>query len=137
MTPVFLDTSGLIAVVNTDDQWHDLAEAVWHDLVASPAPLLTTSLVLIEIGDGLSRIEHRPLALQLRDRLLASTRVEVIQTSPADESRAWELFVQRHDKEWGVTDCASILAAQDRGVLEVFSADHHFEQAGFRLLLKP
>jgi len=33
MTPVFLDTSGLIAVVNTDDQSHALAEAVWHDLV--------------------------------------------------------------------------------------------------------
>jgi predicted nucleic acid-binding protein len=137
MNPVFLDTSGLIAVVNIDDQWHALAEAIWHDLVASPVPLITTSLVLIEIGDGLSRIEHRPLALELRSRLLASSRIEVIQTSADGESRAWGLFAQRDDKEWGVTDCASILVAQDRGVLDVFSADHHFEQAGFKVLLRP
>lgn len=137
MTPVFLDTSGLIAVVNIDDQWHAQAEAVWQDLVASPAPLVTTSLVLIEIGDGLSRIDHRQLARQLRERLLASTRVEIIQITPDDEARAWELFGQRSDKEWGVTDCASMVLAQDRKVWDVFSADHHFEQAGFNILLKP
>jgi predicted nucleic acid-binding protein len=137
MIPTFLDTSGLIAVVNVDDQWHELAEAVWLDVVASQVPLVTTSLVLIEIGDGLSRIKHRRLAVQLRDLLMASPQVEVIQTSAADESRAWDLFRQRSDKEWGMTDCVSMIVAQDRQIADVFSADHHFEQAGFRLLLKP
>ena len=39
MNPVFLDTSGLIAVVNTDDQWHASAEHVWGDLIAANARL--------------------------------------------------------------------------------------------------
>ena len=35
MKPVFLDTSGLIAVANTDDNWHDRAEAAWRGLIES------------------------------------------------------------------------------------------------------
>jgi len=53
---VFLDTSGLIAV-NSGDQWHSVAEVVWASLVHSAHPLITTSLVLTEIGDGLSHVQ--------------------------------------------------------------------------------
>ena len=137
MNPVLLDTSGLIATVNTDDQWHNLAGPIWQDLLVSRAPLLITSLVLIEIADGLSRIRYRNLAIDLRDRLRASPRVEVIQVNPEDEVRAWELYRRGSDKEWGMTDCVSIIVARSRNAAEVFSADHHFEQAGFRILLKP
>ncbi|MGA2063708.1 MAG: PIN domain-containing protein [Thermoguttaceae bacterium] len=136
MSPVFLDTSGLIAVINVDDHWHTRAEAVWLALVGSPVTLLTTSLVLIEIGDGLARIGTRQLARQLRASLLSSPRVEVLQTTADDEARAWDLYGRRADKEWGVTDCVSIVMAGDRRIEDVFGMDHHFEQAGFKLLLK-
>ena len=59
MTSVFLDTSGLIALVNTDDQWHRRAEMVWAELSTSAARLITSSLVLIELADGLSRVQNR------------------------------------------------------------------------------
>jgi hypothetical protein len=72
MSRVFLDTAGLIAVVDVDDQWHSLAETVWRELMVSRAPILTTSLVLIEMADGLSRIKHRRAATELRDRLAGS-----------------------------------------------------------------
>lgn len=136
MKPVFLDTSGLIAVLNADDQWNAQADAAWRSLIASNAPMLTTSLVLIELGDGLARIHHRQLAIELRDRLQASTRVEIIQITAEDEVRAWELFRDRSDKEWGMTDCVSFIVMQDREVTEAFSADRHFEQAGFHTLVK-
>lgn len=137
MNPVLLDTSGLIALVNADDQWHGLAERVWQEVLASRAPLLTTSLVLIEIADGLSRVQHRRLAIELCDRLRASPQVEVVRVTPDDEERAWELYRRRGDKEWAMTDCTSMIVAGSRNVDEVFSSDHHFEQAGFRILLTP
>ncbi len=136
MSRVFLDTVGLIAVVDVDDQWHPVAEKVWRELMVSRAPILTTSLVLIEMADGLSRIMHRRAATELRDRLAGSARVEIVQTTPEHEVRAWDLFSRRTDKAWGMTDCVSFIVAQDRQIQDVFSADHHFEQAGFKLLLK-
>jgi uncharacterized protein len=137
VNPVFLDTSGLIAVANADDQWHDAAEAVWRSLVESRVRLITTSLVLVELGDGLSRIQHRQLALDIFDRLRASPRVSIVDATPDHTERGWQLFRQRSDKEWGVTDCVSIVVMRDCGVTKVFSSDHHFEQAGFEVLLKP
>ena len=136
MSSVFLDTSGLIAVVNVDDQWHAAGEEIWRSLIKSGVPLFTSSLVLIEIGDGLSRVEHRHLAVRLREGLLVSSRIEVVQTTADDERRAWELFSQRTDKSWGMTDCVSMILAEERKARDVFSADHHFEQAGFNILLK-
>jgi uncharacterized protein len=135
--PVFLDTVGLIAVVDADDQWHSLAEKIWRELMASGVPIITTSLVLIEMADGLSRVRHRQAAIELQERITCSLRIEVVQSTSDHEARAWKLFGQRSDKEWGMTDCVSFIVAHDRQIEDVFSADHHFEQAGFRLLLKP
>ena len=68
--PVFLDASGLIGVLNTRDQWHTAANAIWAGLLESATPLVTTSLVLIELADALARPELRKLATDARDRLL-------------------------------------------------------------------
>jgi len=135
MKPVFLDASWLIAVANTDDQWHDRAEVVWRELVASNAPMVTTSLVLFELGDGLSRIDQRALAIQLYDRLRGSPRVQIVRPTPAQEAAAWQLFRQRPDKDWGATDWASFTIMGQLGLEESLTVDHHFEQAGFRRLI--
>lgn len=135
MTPVFLDTSGLIASVNTSDQWYSRVKPQWRLLCASGRRLITTSLVLIELGDGLSRLDRRRLALNTRRRLLGFPHAEIVQITPDHERRAWELFEQRSDKEWGMTDCISMTVMHDLGIEDVFSLDRHFQQAGFRLLI--
>jgi hypothetical protein len=40
------------------------------------------------------------------------------------------------DKEWGLIDCMSFIVMQDRGITEALTADDHFNQAGFKALLK-
>jgi predicted nucleic acid-binding protein len=136
VTSVFLDTSGLIALVNTDDQWHRKAEMVWAVLSGSGAGLITTSLVLIELADGLSRVHHRGLAMQLVDALKRSIRVEIVPVDERLEKLGWQLFRVREDKDWGMTDCVSMSLMADRRIQDVFTADHHFEQAGFTILLR-
>jgi predicted nucleic acid-binding protein len=49
--------------------------------------------------------------------------------------RGWLLYEQRPDKEWGLVDCISFILMQKRGVLHAVTNDHHFEQAGFIILL--
>jgi predicted nucleic acid-binding protein len=137
MKPVFLDASGLIAVANTDDQWHDRAERAWRELMRLNTPLVTTSLVLFELGDGLSQIDQRLLAVALYDRLRHSPRVQIVSASPEQEAAAWYLFRDRPDKTWGATDCASFVVMNQLGIEAALTVDHHFEQAGFQRLIGP
>jgi len=40
------------------------------------------------------------------------------------------------DKEWSLIDCISIIIAEEFRITDIFSNDHHFEQAGFNILMK-
>jgi predicted nucleic acid-binding protein len=51
-------------------------------------------------------------------------------------NRSFEVYSNRPDKEWSLTDCMSFLVIQDRDLTEALTADRHFEQAGFTILLK-
>ena len=47
-----------------------------------------------------------------------------------------QLFAARPDKAWSLTDCISFVVMTERGLTEALTGDHHFEQAGFRALLR-
>lgn len=132
MNSVFLDTSALIAIANRRDHWHQRAEATWKEFLADGRPLVTTNVVLIEVGDGLSRLSQRAIAVGIRDVLQQTA--EIVELTRDIEHAAWELFENRSDKEWGLTDCVSMTVMTQRSINEVFTLDHHFRQAGYRTL---
>ena len=56
-----------------------------------------------------------------------------------DSDRLFEagmrLFSARRDPEWSLTDCISFAAMRAWDLTEALTADHHFGQAGFKVLL--
>lgn len=63
-------------------------------------------------------------------------RVEIIELTNALHRAGLQLYREREDKEWGITDCISLVVMRERGLVAALPADHHFRQAGFRPLLK-
>ena len=49
--------------------------------------------------------------------------------------KGWELYSSRLDKDWGIIDCISFVLMEERNLIEALTGDHHFEQAGFKVLL--
>ncbi len=62
--------------------------------------------------------------------------MNIIPASTALMEEGISLFESRTDKRWGLTDCISFEVMRENGVVDALSADHHFEQAGFRALLR-
>jgi len=136
MTEVFLDTSFAIAVTVSSDRHHEKALRLALELRRSSTTLVTTHAILAEIGDSFSRPPHRAAAARLLSALQKDTGVLVLPVDTELFSRGHQLFVDRPDKTWGLTDCISFAVMQQRDIRDALTADHHFEQAGFVALLR-
>ncbi|MBI3537542.1 MAG: type II toxin-antitoxin system VapC family toxin [Chloroflexi bacterium] len=90
----------------------------------------------MEIGNALSKLQFRHAAIQLLDSLEHDPIVEIIPMTDVIYERAFNLFQNRLDKEWGLTDCISFVVMQEHGLEEALTTDEHFSQAGFRALLR-
>ena len=77
----------------------------------------------------------RGLAIDLLHRIEQSSRIEVVHVTPELYGEGWQLYSNRLDKDWGMIDCISSVIMQERNLTEALTSDHHFEQAGFKVLL--
>ena len=65
----------------------------------------------------------------------ADPLVTIVPSDPALLDRGIALYDQRPDKSWSLTDCISFVIMQDHDLLDALTGDHHFEQAGFNVLM--
>ena len=133
MNTVFADTVYFLALLNPEDQWHPQAKDLSRN---APGLLLTTEFVLLEVGDGLSQPENRGRFARLIELLRTQADVEIVSANSDLFSRGCGLHVQRADKEWSLTDCTSFIVMKERAIVQALTSDHHFEQAGFQVLMK-
>lgn len=133
MKPVFADTYYFVAAINPKDEAHDAAlEATDRD----DRLLITTAWVLTEVANTFPKVGQRQEVMLLFRTLAHDPRVEIIPPSPDLFQRGVELYCRRPDKDWSLTDCISFVVMSKRGMADALTADHHFEQAGFKALLK-
>jgi predicted nucleic acid-binding protein len=136
MTEVFLDTSFAIALSSITDQNHARAVKLANQIETDKTRLVTTQAILLEIGNALSKQKYRVAAIQLLESLETDPGVEVVLLTNSLYRLAFNLFKKREDKEWGLVDCVSFIVMQERGISDSLTADTHFQQAGFRALLR-
>ena len=132
---VFLDAAYAIALSVPKDSYHKRAVLLADELEASKTRLVTTRAVMLEIGNALSKQRYRHAAVELLQSIEADPTVTVVPLSEDLYAQAFRLYRERPDKEWGLTDCMSFIAMQDRKVTEALTTDEHFQQAGFIALL--
>ncbi len=133
MRPLFADTSFFVAYVNSDEHCH---VAALEYLTRRPEPIVTTTWVLAELGNYLARSRQRRWYVSFVRDLQAEPRLTVVAADEAWFDRGLRLYAQTPDKTWSVTDCISFAIMRERRIHEALTTDHHFEQAGFTVLLK-
>ncbi|MEA5554099.1 PIN domain-containing protein [Anabaena cylindrica UHCC 0172] len=133
---VFLDTSFAIALSSSGDEFHHQAQKLARQIEIDNTYIVTTQAVLLEIGNALSKQKYREKAGILIESLIADPTVEIIPFTNELFILAFRLFQSRPDKEWGLVDCLSCIVMQRCGITDVLTTDKHFQQMGFRALLR-
>jgi predicted nucleic acid-binding protein len=132
MTPVFLDTVGILALWDESDQWHSDADAAFQKLVADHLPMVTTTLVLYECGNAAARRPYRQHVDRLRRVLLQ--RDELLIPAEDDMEQAWTAYHQEPAGSAGIVDHISFVVMRRLGITRAFTNDQHFREQGFETL---
>ena len=136
MAEIFLDTAYAIALSSPHDQMHAIALQLADELENSQSRLVTTRAVLMEIGNALSKLRFRHAAVSLLESLESDPSVEIVPFSEELYQKAFALFRERPDKEWGLIDCVSFIVMQERGIVAALTTDDHYRQMGFIALMR-
>ncbi len=125
----FVDTSALLAVMDTADAVHREARKTWDMLTSRRATLLTTNYVLLET---VSILQHRVGVGAVRtfhDDIVPVLTIEWIPSDRHDAAMTALLAADR--RRFFLVDSVSIDTMRRRGLRYAFAFDKHFDEQGF------
>jgi predicted nucleic acid-binding protein len=127
---VFVDTSAVVALISRADRHHGEAVAVWNELLAQHARLITTDLVIAETVVVVRVRGGFDLSVRAGERLLGEPfEVEWVERALMDD--AWRLYRKYRDHRLSLCDCVSFATMRRRRVDTAFAFDDDFTAVGF------
>jgi predicted nucleic acid-binding protein len=135
MRSIFADTFYWTALLNPRDDYHAIVKNYSRQLKS--AILVTSDEVITEFLNFFSN--YHPLMRQgAVHRAKEILNHDAIQVIPSNRDRflaGIELYQQRPDKGYSLTDCLSMLIMRELEIQEILTHDKHFTQEGFMILL--
>lgn len=131
----FVDTSALLALSHTRDQYHERARDSARRHQAAGGRFLSSTLVLGEFHSHLLYLRGPAAARDALGRLLDDDTHDWLEVSVDVVREARERWLTRLiDQRVSLTDAVSFELMSRASVSHAFAFDRHFEMAGFRLL---
>lgn len=131
---MFLDTSGLLCLLDAREKAHVEANEYFN---LAGISRITHSYVLAELvalmyARGIPRLKSLNLAVGVAE----NPDIELVWVDELLNKEALNLLLHRLDKAYSLCDAVSFVLMRERGIVDALTTDHHFEQEGFRRLLK-
>jgi uncharacterized protein len=133
MKRIFVDTVHWIGLANPKDQCHEQATKLHKQLW--PFYAVTTDEVLTEFLNKLSRTpELRKAVAEMVQAIHRDPNIRVLPQTRNSFLGGLQLYQERPDKEYSLTDCISMRAMREECISDILTADKHFRQEGFNAL---
>lgn len=134
MRTLFADTFYWAALLNPKDQWHQVVRQQNRNL--GIVQIITTDEILVELLNFFSNF-HPMVKQGIAQRvnaLFPNQMTQVIPQSRTTFQSGLELYEQRIDKGYSLTDCISMQTMKALEIQEILTHDRHFTQEGFIIL---
>ncbi|MBI3823119.1 MAG: type II toxin-antitoxin system VapC family toxin, partial [Planctomycetes bacterium] len=133
---IFVDTSGFFALLVSDDDRHQSAQAIMRAAQRRKRGFMTTDYVLDETATLLKARGYRHLLADFFAKLDGSHACRTEWTDAERFGAAKVFFLKHADQAWSFTDCLSFVVMKSLRLRDAFTKDGHFQEAGFVALLK-
>lgn len=127
---IFVDTSGIFALLDRGDPHHAHAKTVIQEIVEADVPLITHNYVLLETVSLAHRRMGRRVAAAV-EGIAVDLDVDWIDAGRhAEAMRLWSA----RTGTLSLVDQVSFLVMRERGIDTAFAFDTHFGREGFKTL---
>jgi uncharacterized protein len=132
---IFVDTSGLYALIERKDSHHIAARKAVAKLVRTGKALVVTDYIVAETLNLANARSGAHVAIRVMDLLeqSAGIRMEWVGSTRFDATKAF--FRKHSDHGYSFTDCTSFLVMRELRLTKALTSDGHFTEAGFEALL--
>jgi predicted nucleic acid-binding protein len=128
---VFVDSSGLYALLDADSSEHSAAVQEWDILRGAGAALRTHSYVVVETAAIVQRRIGMDAALTLHRDVMPILSVRFVDRELHHEATTSLLAAGR--RKVSLVDWASFAVMRNENLTEAFAFDRHFAEQGFSL----
>ncbi len=136
MKLIFADTFYWIALINPRDNWHfialNYAQKYTDDYLITTDGIVDETLNYFATKGAIMRRKALATYFQIRQE----PNMEIISYTPQLRQAGIQLFDERPDKGYSLTDCISMIVMKQRRIAEVLTHDKHFTQENFRILFQ-
>lgn len=129
---IFVDTSALFALINSNDEFHRQANDHWKLLLNKKDSLFSNNYVILESISLIQRRYGMEWIHALQTEVLSL--IEIAWVDESQHQAAVNTFLKSNRRKLSLVDCSSFETMHRLGLETVFAFDEHFHEQGFKVI---
>ena len=126
----FVDSSAILALLNSNDQNHKIAKRVWEKLLSENShQLFCSNYIVVETTAILQNRFGLSAVILFHQDILPV--FETLFVDQATHEAAVAALLNANRRQLSLVDCCSFILARQLGIDAVFAFDQHFVEQGF------
>jgi len=129
---IFVDTSALIALLNSEDQFHAAASQAWLTWINESHQFYTSNYVVLESYALIQQRLGLAAVKGLQTNLIPLCNIHWV--SPKLHAVSVSSLFAANRRQLSLVDCTSFAVMRQLGLNTAFAFDPHFAEQGFTVL---
>ncbi|HCS39282.1 MAG TPA: VapC toxin family PIN domain ribonuclease [Anaerolineaceae bacterium] len=131
---VFIDTSAILAILNSDDHFHEPAKNEWIRIIESQDALFSSNYIIVETIALLQRrFGNEAVRIFITN---FQPLVDLIWIDEKTHEAALSVVKTINQRDLSLVDCTSFEIMRQMDISHVFTFDSHFSEQGFSAIPK-